>query len=281
MAPNSVTSPIDALPEISLYSRWPEIFRSWFWRFYDHLFSLIFYNFVWVLSCFFIGWVWVHFRWVEISKELNLIWLFKIYFLYLVESGFSVGWAYLVFKMFIEGQGGLKDIWIGTQKYLVKATGISAVSGFLGCLGLYNLHFYFSFFNTNRYLVILLAAFTMWVLLSWLSTCLYQWPILFFQNPPFFKIFYKATLLALGNGLVSLGILFFFVICFGFFFIVPFSLFFIGLVFFFSFQCVALEKNFLKYRITYGDKALGPFLEYLEVERQRGWRELLKPWGNR
>lgn len=281
MIPKSKTPSADSSLNVIFYSHWPEIFRSWFWRFYDHLFRLVFYNFAWVLSCYCIGWIWVHFKWVEISKEINLSQLFQVYFLYLVESAFSIGWAHLVFKIFIDGQGGFADFWIGTKKYLLKAIGVSAVSGLLVCLGLYNLYFYFLLVNENRSLAIFLGAFTLWILLSWLSTCLYQWPILFFQNPPFLKIYYKAFLLALGNGLVSLGILFFFVICFGFFLIVPFMLFFIGFVFFFSFQCVALEKNLLKYKITYGDKELEPFLEYLEAERQRSWRELLKPWGNR
>lgn len=281
MALNLEPSSPDPLPIVPLYTRWPEIFRSWFWRFYDHLFFLLIYNFAWVLSCYGIGWILVHFGLVEVSKGINLIRFFQFYFLFLIESAVSIGWAFLVFKIFIEGQGGIADIWIGIRKYFWRGIGVSAVSGVLVCLVVYNLCFYFALASPNRFLTLLLSAFSFWVLLFWLSASLYQWPILFFQNPPFFKIFYRSFLVALSNALISLGLVFFFVTCLGFFLFVPFLLFFVGAVFFFSLQCVALEKNYLKYKITYDNKPLGPFLEHLESERQRGWREILKPWENR
>jgi hypothetical protein len=55
----------------------------------------------------------------------------------------------------------------------------------------------------------------------------------------------------------------------------------LGFSFFFSLQCVALEKHYLKYRITYEDRPLPEVLEALERERQRGWREFWRPWENR
>jgi len=44
---------------------------------------------------------------------------------------------------------------------------------------------------------------------------------------------------------------------------------------------VALEKHFLKYRITYEDKPLEELVDILDRERQRGWRDFLRPWENR
>jgi len=212
---------------------------------------------------------------------MRLAEVFQLYFLYLIENAFSIGWAYSVFKIFIGGHSKLSDIWTGTRRYFWKAMGLSALSGLILFFVIFNIHFYFSSEIMSRFLTLLLGSFAAWILLFWQAASLYQWPVLFFQNPPFFKILYKSTLLTLGNGLVSLGILFFFIVCFAFFLFVPFLLFFIGAVFFFSFQCVALEKSLLKYKITYGDKPLVPFLEYLEIERKRSWREILKPWENR
>ncbi|GEM_PF-1979169 len=278
-APNS--SPDELSLRVFHCSQWPEIFRSWFWRFYDHLFKLLLYNLAWSLSCCGIAWIAIHFGWVEIPKDISLTGPLQLYVLFLVENGVSVGWAYLIFKIFIEGHGSLREVWVGTRKYFWKATGLSAVSGLLFFLVLYNIHFYFSLVTTNRFLTLLVAAFAIWILVFCLAAFLHQWPILFFQNPPFLKVLKKSLLLTLGNGLVSLGIVLFFAACFVFFLFVPFLMFFIGAVFFFSFQCVALEKSFLKYKITYGDEPLQSVLEHLEVEQQRGWRELLKPWENR
>ena len=268
-------------PDVLSYSRWPEIMRSWFWRFYDHLFHLILYNFGWAFCCFGSGWLLVHFGLVEISQQLDIGRFIRLYSLYLVESAISVGWAFWVFKVFIEGAGTVLDIWIGIRNYFWKAIGVSAISGALIFLTAYNLYFYFSLTHLNRFLTLILMAFTVWILFFLLAVYMYQWPVLFFQNPPFLKIFYKSFLLAAGNGLLSMGVLFFFAVCLTFFIIVPFLLFFISLVFIFSFQCVMLEKSLLRYKITYGDKPLTPFLEYLDTERQRGWRDIFRPWGTR
>lgn len=267
--------------DVLSYSRWQEILRSWFWRFYDHLLRLILFNFGWAICCFGAGWLLVHFDLVEISKQLDLNRFIRLYLLYLAESIVSVGWAFCVFKIFVESDGRFSDIWIGIRKYFWKAIGVSAISGFFIFLTVYNLYFYFSLAHISRFLILLLTAFTIWILFILLASCLYQWPVLFFQNPPFFKIFYKSFLLAAGNGLLSIGVLFFFAVCLVFFLFVPFLLFFISLVFFFSFQCVVLEKSLLKYKITYGNKSLAVFLEYLETERRRGWRDIFRPWGTR
>lgn len=279
MDPNP--SSTDLSFRIARFSRWSEIFRSWFWRFYDHLFRLILYNFVWIFSCFGIGWAVIRLERFEISKTITLIEALKFYVLFLVENAVSVGWAYAIFRIFIEGHGSWVDVWVGTRKYFWKAIGLSAVSGFLFFCGGGAIPFYFSLASINRFFAIFLVVFVAWILVLGLAAGVYQWPLLFFQNPPFLKILYKSLLLVLGNGFVSMGIICFFIVCFAFFSFVPFLLFFIGAVFFFSFQCVALEKGLLKYKIIYGDQPLLSVLERLEAEQQRGWRDFLKPWENR
>ena len=262
----------------SQYSRLADIFTSWFWRYYDNLFRLLLFNLGWFLTCFGIGWLGWRFGFAGSPERLNL---FGIYSLFLVELIGSICWAFLVFKIFNEGHAPWGDLWPGLRKYFWKAFGVSALSGLLMGLALYNIYFYFHLQSEHRFLDLLLAGFIFWILLFWISATLFQWPILFFQDPPFWRIFYRSCLLVLGNGLVSLGILAFFAACFFFFTLVPFLWFFIGPVFFFSFQCVVLEKHYLRYKITYGDKPLEPFIEYLDRERQRGWRDILKPWENR
>jgi hypothetical protein len=260
------------------YSRWVDILRSWFWRLYDHLFHLVLYNLGWFLTCFSIGWLGWHAGLYGDEKRIYFPGLFAVY---LLESIASVGWAFLVFKIFIEGEGTFRDIWSGYKKFSLKAIGLSSLSGFVFGLALYNIRFYFLLQSSHRFLDLVFVGLIFWFSLFWFSAMIYQWPILFFQNPPFLKIFKRSFLLVLGNGLVSLGIMIFFAGCILLFWIAPFLLFLIGMVIFFSFQCVALEKQYLRYKITYGDKPLEPFLELLDYERQRGWREFLRPWENR
>lgn len=264
--------------ETASYSGFSNLIRSWFWRFYDHLLSNLLINLGWFLTCFGVGWTVIYFGWLGSWDKINLL---GVYGLYLLEAMFSIGWAFLVFKLFNEGKGSLKDYWLGVKKYFWKAMGTAALSGFVAGLGLYNLRFYFHLQSPHRFIDLLLAGFIFWILLFWTSAALLQWPILFFQNPPFSRIYYRSCLLVLGHGLISLGILLLFSACFLFFNLAPFLWYFIGPVFFFSFQCVALEKHFLKYRITYEDKPLEELVDILDRERQRGWRDFLRPWENR
>ena len=255
-----------------------DIFHSWFWRFYDHLAFLLLINLAWFLTCFGVGWAALHFDMLGSDGKINFG---GIYAVYLLECAVSLGWAFLVFKLFNEGRSSLKELWGGIRKYFWKAMGVSALSGSSIGLALINIRFYFHLQSAHRFLDLLMAGFILWILAFLVSASLLQWPILFFQNPPFSRIIYRSCLLVLGNGLISLAGLIFLSACFLLFNIAPFFWYFIGLVFFFSFQCVVLEKHYLRYKITYGDQPLEPFLEVLEGERRRGWREFLRPWENR
>jgi hypothetical protein len=247
-------------------------------RYFDHFFHLVFYNFCWMFCGFGVGWLFVHFNLFDIKKKIDF---FGFFLIFIVESIISLGWAHLVFRVFIEGEGSLKDVWLGVKKYILKATGVSIVSALVIALAVFNIRFYFFLNNPHRLTDFLCIGFIFWALMFWLLGSIYYWPIMFFQNPPFFKIFYKSFLLVLGNFFVSAGIL---IICF--IFAISFSIiwpiwFFIGAVFLFSLQCVTLEKQLLMYKITYGNMPLDEFLKVLDNEQQRDWRELLKPWENR
>ena len=272
------SSPSPVIPDTKLivYTRWPEIFRSWFWRYYDRLGHLLIYNLGWFLTCFGVAFFPIYSGMLGGGEKINFP---ALYLLFLVISYLSIGWAYLVFKVFVRDEVHfISDFWFALKKFSFKAFGIAALSGLVTGIGLFSIHFYFHINSHHRLLDMALMSFAVWTLLFWISAVLYQWPILFFQNPPFFKIYYRSILLVLSNGFLSLGILAFFVLSAAVMFLAPFLMFFIGLVYFFSFQCVSLEKQFLKYKITFGNKPLGPFLELLDFEKERGWRDFFKPW---
>ncbi len=192
----------------------------------------------------------------------------------------SLGWAHLVFKIFIEGNGSFIDVWLGVKKYIFKGLGVSILSGFVIALAFFNIRFYFILGSAHRFTDFLLMGFSCWILFFWLLGSVYHWPILFFQDPPFLKIFYKSFLLGVGNSAASIGLLAIF-----FVFVTLFSIFWplwflIGCVFLFSFHCVTLENQLLRYKITYENRPMGQFLEILDREQQRGVHELLKPWEN-
>ena len=272
-------SPATGHPKVfSFFFRLVGIFRSWFWRFYDHFFQLILYNFFWIFSCFGVGLFFVRLNFFKITKKTDFFWIFLIFIL---ETIISLGWSHLIFRVFIYGEGNLKDVWIGIQKYMFKALGVSIISFFFIALALFNIRFYFFLNNPHRLIDFVLIGCIFWVLVFWLLGSIYYWPILFFQDPPFLKIFHKAFLLALGNFFVSfeiLSILFVFVMLFS---IVWPLWFFLGGAFLFSLQCVALEKQLLMYKITYENKSLEALLEFLDREQRRGLPEFFKPWENR
>jgi hypothetical protein len=54
-----------------------------------------------------------------------------------------------------------------------------------------------------------------------------------------------------------------------------------GFVFLFSLYVVAIEKHFLRYKITYQNKPIDDFIKSMDLERQRDWRDIFKPWETR
>jgi len=281
LSPEEHASPQLPASDLLAYSRFNQVLRSWFWRYYDHLGHLILYNLGWFLTCFLIGWAPARLD-LLISPRSGESHLnpWALYLLFVVECGFSVGWAYLIFRVFNLVETSFSEFWRGALHFLPKAIGLSAISGLVLGLVFYNVRFYY-LLGFSHWQNMTMAGVIGWFGLFWMSSFLYQWPILFFQDPPFFKIIYRSFLLTMANGLGSLGILLFLGSCFCFFTLSLVLWFFLGFVFFFSFQCVLLEKHFLRYKIIYGDKPLEPFLERLQGESQRGWRDFLKPWDSR
>jgi uncharacterized membrane protein YesL len=268
---------VDFPSDINIYCRLREIFRSWFWRFYDHFFLLVLINFCWALTSLGIAWIAIRSGLLEPSVQLTFL---SAYVLFLFECAASIGWAFLVFKIFIGGDAKVRDIWIGIRCYFLKGMGISALWGFFILWTLLSANYYFSLRAQHPYFSFLTLGFVFWILLFSALTTLYHWPILFFQNPPFTQIIYKSVLLVFVNGFQSLVLLLLFFSIFVLFSIFWPLWFFLGVGFFFSFQCVALEKQYLRYKIVYGDKPFGLLLDTLDKERKRGWRDFLKPWEN-
>ncbi len=273
--------PSDELPSevyIFSYSRWQDILRSWFWRYYDHFFSLIFYNFCWFSSCFGVGWLAGLFGILNKNQHWN--WL-AIYSVYVLECAVSVPWALSVFKIFIEDTVSFSEVWAGLRLHFWKALASSTLSGLVLLLALYNLRFYSTLQVSSHLWIFILMGFVFTVFLYGLMMISYQWPILFFQNPPLGKLFYRSFLITLDTGPNSLFLLFFSAFAVFFFVLGPFLWFFTGFVFVFSLYVVALEKHLLRYKITYKDKSMIDFLKLMDIERQRGWRDILKPWEPR
>jgi len=262
----------------SSYSRWQDIFRSWLWRYYDHLFQLIFYNFGWFSSCLGVGWLASYLGVLNRNQQWN--WL-EIYPVFVLECAISIPWALAVFKIFIEDRITLSGLWIDLRIYFWKALASTALSGLVLGLALYNIRFYYMLQTSFHFWVFILMGFVTTVFLYVLMMILYQWPILFFQNPPFGKLIYRSFLITLGTGSCSFFLLFFSLFAVLLFVLAPFLWVLVGFVFVFSLYAVALEKHFLRYKITYQNKPIFDFIKSLDLERQRGWRDIFKPWETR
>lgn len=273
-------SSFDPAAEIdtSSYSRWQDIFRSWFWRYYDNIFQLFFYNLGWFISCFAIAWLAGH--WGLFSDKKSLNWV-VLYIVFVFESIVSIPWALAVFKVFMEGIVSWADFKKDLRYYFTKALVSIALSGFVLALALFNLKFYFSFQISTHILILVLMGFVLTILVYGVMMILYQWPILFFQDPSLGKLFYRSFVITLGSGPTSLLLLLFSALSVIFFIVEPFLWFVIGFVFLFSLYIVALEKHLLRYKITYRNSAIADYIESMDAERKRGWRDILKPWETR
>lgn len=193
----------------------------------------------------------------------------------------SVAWAYPVFRVFNGADCDRGELIRGFRRHALKGLGTALFSCGIGALAIFGLYFYLFRMpgpDLGRYL---LAGTLLGFSILWASVNLYVWPLLFFQSPPFHKIYQRAFLLTLAQGPRTLGLLVFFAAMILLFTVAPVLWAFVGIVAVFSLQCVALEKQLLRYRITYEDRPLGEFLEALDREKNRGWRDFLKPWEHR
>lgn len=271
---NENPSELDVLP----YARWQDILRSWFWRYYDNLFQLTFLNLGWFLTCFGVEWLTGITGLLAKSQTGN--W-FGLYLVYVLECAVSVPWALAVFKIFMEDGLNWNGFVAGLRRCFGKALIAAALSGFLLGLAFYDIRFYLSLpLASHPWIFVLMGLVTTMGLYGLMMT-FYQWPILFFQEPSIVKLVYRSFLITLGTGPNSLFLLFFSVLAVVLFSLEPFLWFFIGFVFLFSIYTVALEKHFLRYKITYQDKPIDEYLEFVNKERQRGWRDIFRPWETR
>jgi hypothetical protein len=260
--PSSAAEPTDP----ATFTGLSEILRSWLWRTYDHLGRLLLCNLVWFFG------VWGILGMV--TKTPPAFWIL----LYLTACAYSVPWAYLTFAWTAGDGASWRDIGRVFRRYVLRALMLCLVFAVLMGIGVLNISFYLKWEGGMRYLAWTLTGIVAWLMVFTAGAAFYQWPILFFQDPPFLKVFYRSFLLFLGNSWTVLFLLLIAgVAATGFTLtMVPWAL--IGVVLLFSIQCVTLEKHLLRYKITYRDAPLEEVLERLGKERRRTWREFFKPW---
>jgi len=265
-------------PDLSAYSRLPDILRSWFWRYYDHLFQMIFLNLGWFLCSF--GSSWILGRLGLWNEPAPWYWL-GLFAIFLVESWLTYLWAIPVFAVIMGGP-------ISWQSYREKLNcswgrgflSSTLVGLFLG-FGFLSLRFYFSIQGSSPIWVFVLIGFVVTILVYGVMMVLYLWPLLLFQNPSLGKLFYRSFMVTLGSGPISLFMLLFSLLWLLVFTAVPFFWFILGFTLLFSLYCAALEKHLLRYKITFQDRPWPEVIADIDSERKRGWRDILKPWENR
>jgi hypothetical protein len=254
------------------------IFQSWFWRYYDFLWTIMFINLVWIASIVGLGfWGW------KVMERFSLEYQkFIIVGIDLTVMGWlSLICAYSVFKIVIERTFDIQDIWRNMRKFWMK--GLILFFLWIGMIGLtiFNIYFYFHWAHVSKFVGDALAVLVGWIFLVGLGTITYQWPLLFFQNLSIGKIWYRSFLLFLENNILIMVVLISEVVL-SLIFSIALPIWLIaGLAFFFSFHCVLLEKHLLKHKITYNDQELAEVLQILEIEKKRTFRDILKPWESK
>ncbi len=255
---------------------WTEIIHSWFWRLYDHLGVLILFNGLWFSGLMSLGWFFNHMEYLGSFQSPKTLGILSLYCL---ESLFSVGWAYGVFRVFTGQEFRLKHYWEGLKRFSLRALFLSILWAGVFLLSYWNFRIFPSFIKEWGLPGYLVEGLCFWILLFWFSMSLFQWPLLFAQDISPFKVITRSFLLVLGNSILSLGLLIFltgaFLLMSVFF---PIGCVFLGLIIVCSMPTLALERMLLKYKITLFNQPLKSTLEVLELESKRGWREFFKPW---
>lgn len=275
--PNDSSLPADLEISPALIS-WPRIFHSWFWRFYDHLGVLIFCNFLWFGFLALLGWLFHMNGWLGTFQGPSFN--FKgILLFYFISVLYSVGWAYVVFRIFSGQEFHFTNYWDGVRRFSLRSILLSFLWMGLALLTYWDFRLFPTLIQSWGWGGYMVEVIFVWSVLFLFSMALYQWPILFFQDVTIPQVLYRSLIVVLGNSLLSFGLsTVVFAFSFGMtaFFVIGWD--FWGLVMLCSLPYVALEKIMLKYKITLFNQPLGPILDSLELERKRGWRELLKPW---
>ena len=264
-------------PEILKFTNVGSVFLSWFWRYYDHLGRLVFLNIIWFSVCPLPTWLCWHWFGSDLRGKIPIV----LAAMGLWDCAVSIPVGYLVFLIFYTGSGSLRETGREILRFWPKAFGLFFAGTGITFLAIFNIRFYIARQENLGALGWILGGLVLWILFLWLSSMLYQWPLLFFQNTSILKIYYKSFLLTLDNYPALLLIWIYGAGCVFLFILVPVLWFFFGFVFIFSFQCMLLEKHLLKYKITYRQRALDDLLFFLEKEKKRSWREFLKPWEYR
>lgn len=255
---------------------WTQILHSWFWRLYDHLVILVLCNALWFAGLIIMGWSFHKVGWLGTFQAPRFPGILTLCFLLAL---YSVGWAYGVFRLFTGQEFHLMHYWEGLKHFSFRAVFLSALWMGVALLSFWNFRLFPGLIQEWGFAGYLMEGLSLWVILYWFSMALYQWPLLFFQDVNAFKVIYRSFFLVFGNNLLSLSLLACLMVVsllMSTFFLVGWA--FVGLVVACSLPSVALEKVLLKYKITLFNQPLLPLLEVLEMERKRGWRELLKPW---
>lgn len=271
-------SPEISLEEAQRLSSFPAIVKSWFCRYYDHLLALVLMNSLWALLCLGPTFVLFHFGFLFKAGQWNAGAVAGLGFW---GINISILTARVVFQVLNEGGFSWEVFKEGLGQAWLKALGLFLIwAGVIGWSG-YNLYFYSHWNPLAGSWKWFLSGLILWFFVFWLSCFFYLWPILFFQNPPFFRIFYKSFLLVFENQFFLFLYLISFLALFFLFSLIPAGWLLLGFVFFFSIQCMLLEKHFLRYKIIYRDKDYSSFLTFLVEENKRDWKYFLRPWENK
>jgi hypothetical protein len=237
---------------------------------------LIICNFLWFGLLAILGWFFQRNGWLGTFQGPSLIGVLS---LYIVSVFYSSGWAYVVFRVFTGQDFHFVNYLVGLRRFSFRAMFLSVLWMGMALVTYWDFRLFPTLIQSWGWAGYVIEGILFWIVLFLFSMAFYQWPILFFQDISVPKVLYRSFILVLGNSFLSLGLLILVVVLslgMSAFFVIGWD--FCGLVTVCSLPYVAIEKILLKYKITLFDQPLGSVLDSLEIERKRGWRELLKPW---
>ena len=271
---NRLDQPLDESQALSSFSA---LVKSWFVRYYDHLISLVGINVVWFLACGALPYWLLHDKIISADGQGNL-WGAAVLLFWALSA--TAAAARGVFLLLNEGGLSWDSFRAGWFESWWKASLLFLIWGGMLFLGVYNLYFYIHWNPWGKFVEWIFCGMIVWFLAFWASCFFFLWPVLFFQKPLFSRFSIRHPYWCWKASFESLAFLLLYLALFFLFCLVPVTWILLGFVFFFSFQCMLLEKRLLRYKITYEDKDYDDFLAFLGRENQRGLEVLLETLGD-
>ncbi len=220
----------------------PGLFRKWFWNTYDYLGTLIVINILWLLLAL-----------PLVTLPLAFAGLFRV-------TGRIAAYE----------ETGIRDFFTHTRDDLVRSVCICGLYGGVLLLLAANVLFYVRLIDSWPWVGAVLAGVMIWLIVFVCMTAVYVLPLMQRSEAPVRQVIRSGVFLAVDKPRHAFALLFCGSVTMAFSLASGVGLLFLGIGAVGVLFSTGLREHLKRYDNANGDV----------LEEARGWRDLLRPWGN-